>query len=228
MDLVFILDDSGSIGFSNWNVMLNFVNLVIDSLNISANGVRVGLVKFDSAGIVEFYLSAFTDKVSLERRVNQSRYGGGGTNIADGLSLGNLVLFDAVWGARSDVPKVAILVTDGQDSSNSASVANSMKFRSVTIIAIGIGSGVDVPKLKTIASGPNFVLNVTNFNALIASLPYTLANIPGCFGTSNPPSSATPGNLLLFLSSFVVAKQWISLKICSADVAYSFLTNFVS
>lgn len=48
VDLVFIVDASGSIGRENFTRMLDFVKDVIQDFKISPNATRVGLVLFAS------------------------------------------------------------------------------------------------------------------------------------------------------------------------------------
>lgn len=117
MDLVFILDSSGSIndrGSMNWQLILDFVNNVIANLEVSQWTTRVGLVRFSNDANVEFYLDSYYDKVAMLNRINSTSYIGGTTNIAEALQIARLNVFDPSRGDRLDVPNVVVLIADGQ------------------------------------------------------------------------------------------------------------------
>lgn len=50
-------------------------------------------------------------------------YMGGGTNTADGISYVHNQLFSATGGARTNVPRIMVVITDGQSSSPSQTAA---------------------------------------------------------------------------------------------------------
>ena len=62
---------------------------------------------------LNFYLTNFTDVSSIRNAVRNIRYLGGNTNTTGGLRLMRTEIFNAANGDRSDVPNVAILITDG-------------------------------------------------------------------------------------------------------------------
>lgn len=74
-DVVFALDGSGSIGFDNFQLMTQFVGMVIQTLDIdsSADGPttsRVGLVTFSDSAVLQFNLDRYTTKADLLQAVN--------------------------------------------------------------------------------------------------------------------------------------------------------------
>jgi uncharacterized protein YegL len=88
-DVVFALDASGSIMFSNFQLMLNFVAMIVQSLDIdsSSNGAsvsRVGLVTFGDYAQLQFNLNQYTTKSSLLQALNVP-YAAGKTNTADAI-----------------------------------------------------------------------------------------------------------------------------------------------
>ena len=88
-DVVFALDASGSIMFSNFQLMINFVSTVVQSLDIdsSSNGPsisRVGLITFGDYAQIQFNLNAFSTKSNLLQALNVP-YAAGKTNTADAI-----------------------------------------------------------------------------------------------------------------------------------------------
>ena len=76
---MFVLDSSSSVGQTNFQTMLGFVNDLIDEFDIGPSNVRVGLVKFSSSATLVFDLDDHTTKTSLKSAVAAVSYTGGST-----------------------------------------------------------------------------------------------------------------------------------------------------
>ena len=175
MDLVFIVDCSTTIDDSDWHIMTDFVRTIIGSVDIGPDGVHVGLVRFSKTANVEFYLIDHMNGNALKERVgNIARIEvREGTNITDGLIQANILVFNAVNGARNDVPWVAIVLTDGRGNenvSNTLPMAAKLKLRNVTIITVGITQHVDTNMLSKISSD-NRMMTSPNCGRLFRFLP---------------------------------------------------------
>lgn len=70
-------------------------------------------------------------------------------------------------GSRPAVPKIAVVVTDGQSSNptSTATQAKLLKDVGVRVFAVGVGTSAN-PELQTIASAPKDVFTVTTFDSL--------------------------------------------------------------
>ena len=109
-DIVFLVDESSSIGASNFAVVKQFLINVISSLNIGEDQVRVGLVTFSGAPQPRFELNTFynsSDMVELIRRISYDRTG---TRIADGLDYVRQNSLQEANGNRPNVNDIVILV----------------------------------------------------------------------------------------------------------------------
>ena len=87
VDLVFVVDASGSIGAENFTRMREFIKDVVQDFKIGSDATRVGLVLFASPARVEFNFNNFTDKQSLLRAVDALPYLSGGTSTYLALQL---------------------------------------------------------------------------------------------------------------------------------------------
>lgn len=86
----------------------------------------------------------------------------------------SLYVFFFFWqpanhGARPNVAKYVIVLTDGRSNDNSKTVQAAMALHNVpnvTVIAIGIGHAIDVNELHIIATDRNHSFVVNNFDLL--------------------------------------------------------------
>ena len=73
-------------------------------------------------------------------------------------------------GNRPNVPDIAIVITDGQSNDVALTTAEAKKLRDagVTVLAIGVGSGITKSELNAIATDPDssHVYSADNFDAL--------------------------------------------------------------
>ena len=116
-DIVFVLDESGSIGSADFNLMKSFVSQLVGRLDIDSGNTRVGLVTFSSSVGTYFNLNAYSTVASVQAAVDSLRYRGGGTNTATALAHVRTTMLTSAAGDRSDVPNVVVVLTDGHSSS---------------------------------------------------------------------------------------------------------------
>ena len=64
--MVCIVDESGSVGSSNFGKMKQFLMDVVDELDIGPKAFELGFVKFDSSASTEFKLGDYNDAASLK------------------------------------------------------------------------------------------------------------------------------------------------------------------
>lgn len=114
IDLVLLIDGSKSVRPQNFELVKQFVNQVVDSLDVSAHGTRVGLVQYSSRVRTEFSLNMYQTAVDIKKAVMNVEYMEKGTMT--GLALKHMVenSFSEAEGARKNVPRVGLVFTDGR------------------------------------------------------------------------------------------------------------------
>nr|KAG5712123.1 hypothetical protein BaRGS_020849 [Batillaria attramentaria] len=169
MDLIFVLDSSGSVNSNQFNLMRAFAADVVDVMNITSEAVRVADVVFGSNVIVVCDLDDHSDKTSLRNTLSTTPRLGGGTMTYDALDQAAVTLYDAAGGARDDAKKVAILITDGKswDSTKTADAAQTLKDKGTTVFAIGVGN-YNETELYAVASDSacSHVFTLTAFTSI--------------------------------------------------------------
>uniref|UniRef100_A0A1X7SKR6 VWFA domain-containing protein n=2 Tax=Amphimedon queenslandica TaxID=400682 RepID=A0A1X7SKR6_AMPQE len=180
LDLYFVMDASGSVGSSNFQLMKNFVYNIANSFNVGSDSVRVGVMSFASSNSYHFHLNTYTAKSSVLTAINNLPYSGGGTNTAGALDGMRTIGFSTSNGARPSsqgVPRVGIVITDGRSNSYSATIAaaNNVHNAGIIVFAIGI-AGANQNELNAIASQLSYVSFLSSFSlTLLNSLQYTIS-----------------------------------------------------
>ncbi|XP_067856337.1 matrilin-4 isoform X2 [Heptranchias perlo] len=156
IDLVFVIDGSKSVRPENFELVKQFVNNIVDSLDISAQGTRVGLVQYSSRVRTEFPLGEHTSPAALKEAVNRVEYMEKGTMT--GLALKHMVenMFTEAGGARPESeshPRVCVFFTDGRSQDSISEWAKKSKDAGITMYAVGVGKAVE-DELREIASEP--------------------------------------------------------------------------
>ncbi|XP_027711412.1 matrilin-3 [Vombatus ursinus] len=156
LDLVFIIDSSRSVRPQEFTKVKKFVTKIIDSLDIGATATRVALVNYASTVKIEFNLQTYSDKASVKQAV--SRVIPLSTGTMSGLAIQTAMdeAFTVEAGARAttfNIPRVAIMVTDGRPQDQAEEVAARARAAGIEIYAVGVDRA-DTQSLRTIASKP--------------------------------------------------------------------------
>lgn len=154
-DLAFVIDSSSSIWKPNFDVQVGFLYDILRLFDISPSKIRVAAVSYSNITIPEFQFNTFSNKQQVLSAIKGIKYtGGSATRTYRALELMNDVIFTSKNGARNDVIKIAIVMTDGETNpggyddklplevaiewtQNEAKVA---KANGVYIFAVGVGS----------------------------------------------------------------------------------------
>ncbi|XP_078275427.1 matrilin-4 [Rhinoraja longicauda] len=156
IDLVFVIDGSKSVRPENFELVKKFVNNIVDALDVSGQGTRVGLVQYSSSVRTEFPLGKHSSPAALKSAVSGVQYMEKGTMT--GLALKHMVQnsFTTAGGARPEAdnyPRVCVVFTDGRSQDNISEWAKKAKDAGITMYAVGIGKAVE-DELREIASEP--------------------------------------------------------------------------
>ncbi|XP_043116050.1 collagen alpha-6(VI) chain isoform X2 [Puntigrus tetrazona] len=165
-DIVFIVDESGSITSSNFEQVKRFIHRTISGLEVNSDSVRVGMILYSDKPSVEFYLNDFVNKTEILNYIKIIPYRGGGTATGAALTFAMNKLFTARRGSRKalGVKQIAIVITDGQSQDDVTAPAAQLRRSGVTVYALGVKDASE-KELKRIGSYPErqFVFNVDSF-----------------------------------------------------------------
>ena len=167
VDLVFVLDASGSIGRTNFESMKQFVGDIVGSFNVSSTNTRVGVVTFSSRPSTVIRMGQHSSTAQLTGRsgaIASVRYTGGGTKTGAAIDFALANHFSVRGGARpanAGIPKVMVVVTDGKSFDDVNAPSKRAHAQGITVFAIGTGKNYDEQELRQIASRPQVDNSVT-------------------------------------------------------------------
>ena len=119
-DIVFLVDESGSVGSGNFAKVKWFLTNLVGRLDIDSGNTRVGLVTFASRVGSGFNLSDHSTVASIQSAISALSYSGGGTDTAAALAHVRTSMLTSAAGDRSNVPDVVVVLNDGKSISQSA------------------------------------------------------------------------------------------------------------
>ncbi|XP_008397885.1 matrilin-3-like isoform X2 [Poecilia reticulata] len=157
IDLVFIIDSSRSVRPAEFKKAKEFLQDMVDSLVISRDATRVGLVNYASTVKIEFLLNTFFDKSSVKQALGQVEPLASGTMTGMAIRTAMEKAFTKEAGARSasmNIAKVAIIVTDGRPQDKVEEVSATARASGIEIYAVGVDRA-DMASLKLMASQPH-------------------------------------------------------------------------
>ena len=170
-DLVFVLDASiRSVDDAvNWQTKLDFLQDVVEKLDIGVTAINVGLVTFSDNARAEFFLYQYVNREDLNGAISTVMQSANGTNMAAGLKFMRQSLFRQRAGNRKDSPDVAIIITDSKPTSLVTTYkkeANLAEAQGIYLVAVGITKAVDKTYVDNLASDASASFRVNEYSEL--------------------------------------------------------------
>ncbi|XP_061768219.1 collagen alpha-1(VII) chain isoform X2 [Nerophis ophidion] len=152
VDMVFLVDESSSIGANNFNKIKEFIFRVASYFPvIGPEGAQIAVVTFSDEPRIEFRLNDYKDQNAVQRALRGLRYGGGNTKTGKGISYVLQELFQESLGMRQDVAHVLVLITDGRAQDDVVPPSRIARSLGVSVLAVGVANA-DLQELSRIAA----------------------------------------------------------------------------
>ncbi|KAM9842989.1 uncharacterized protein ACBR49_014376 [Aulostomus maculatus] len=187
IDLVFIIDSSRSVRPAEFEKAKEFLQDMVDSLEIGSDATRVGLVNYASTVKIEFLLNTYFDKFALKQALARVEPLASGTMTGVAIKTAMEKVFIPEAGARlgsTNIAKVAIIVTDGRPQDRVEDVSAAARAAGIEIYAVGVDRA-DMMSLRLMASQPldEHVFYVETYGViekLISKFRETLCGLDAC------------------------------------------------
>lgn len=153
---MFIIDSSRSVRPVEFEKAKEFLQNMVDNLEIGADATRVGVVNYASTVQLDFKLKTYFDKTSLKQALARIEPLSSGTMTGLAIKTAMERAFTTESGARPasmNIAKVAIIVTDGRPQDKVEDVAAVARASGIEIYAVGVDRA-DMKSLRLMASLP--------------------------------------------------------------------------
>ncbi|XP_062980615.1 collagen alpha-6(VI) chain-like [Elgaria multicarinata webbii] len=168
LDVVFVIDSSGSIGDTDYDLMKDFMIGIVNKSEVDNDYVRFGAVKYSDDPHTLFYLNTYSKKSAVIDAIQRDIHLRGSTYTAEALQHSE-ALFTEMRGSRKskDVPQVLMIITDGDsnDKEHLHEISQKLRDNGIIIYAIGI-KGAKSDELLTMAGSKEYVFYVDEFDGL--------------------------------------------------------------
>uniref|UniRef100_A0A147BER9 Fibrillin n=2 Tax=Ixodes ricinus TaxID=34613 RepID=A0A147BER9_IXORI len=162
-DIVFVLDESGSIGADVFPAELAFTEMVARLLVVSPEYSRLTVMTYSNDNLVhidQVGSSGDTNMCKFVYEVNKIPYRSGGTRTREALEHAGFILRSARPGAN----RIVVLISDGQANSGSepSDIARLLRGKGIVIFGVGVAA-INKAELLDVASSPSHTYMLRNF-----------------------------------------------------------------
>ncbi|XP_059023604.1 collagen alpha-3(VI) chain isoform X2 [Mustela lutreola] len=166
-DVVFLIDGSEGVR-SGFPLLKEFVQKVVESLDVGPDRVRVAVVQYSDRTRPEFYLNSYMDQQSVVSAVRRLNLLGGptpNTGAALDFVLRNILISSAGSRIAEGVPQLLIVLTADRSGDDVRGPSVVLKRGGAVPIGIGIGNA-DITEMQTISFVPDFAVAIPTFRQL--------------------------------------------------------------
>uniref|UniRef100_A0A8C6UC88 Collagen, type VI, alpha 3 n=1 Tax=Neogobius melanostomus TaxID=47308 RepID=A0A8C6UC88_9GOBI len=226
-DIVFLLD--GSDGTRNgFPAMRDFVEKMVEKLNVGENNDRVSVVQYSRDADVSFYLNTHDTRDDVLDAVRGLRHRGGRPlNTGAALEYVKDNVFTNSSGSRrlQGVPQILILLNGGRSYDNVDTPAAALRNQGIIVFGIGAGRSYKA-EMQKIAYNSSYALSVSDF----ADLPNAQEQLSSVMGTTmvrvTPLTPTVTGKSLT--QKFIIIQCKASSNLCSFSIVISHIRTPVT
>ncbi|XP_073679195.1 von Willebrand factor A domain-containing protein 1 [Garra rufa] len=142
-DVLFLLDSSGSVASYEFFRMVDFLKDLLLPFSLGPDQVRVGLLQVGTEPHLEFGFDTYSSQDRLQEALERTKQLKGDTNTVDALLMAtNQVLKQGIpGGARPDLPRVLVWLTDGVDPGEVQEPMARLREEGVAVLVVSTGHG---------------------------------------------------------------------------------------
>ncbi|XP_045435257.1 collagen alpha-5(VI) chain isoform X2 [Pipistrellus kuhlii] len=168
LDVVFVLDHSGSIQATQQKSMIDLVVHLVNKADVGPDRVQFGAVTYANNPETLFYLNEYSDRSGVIENLRRRRSTGGDTYTAKALSHTD-ILFREEHGSRikQNVKQMLVIITDGvsHDRNDLNATASRLREKGIIIYAVGVDQA-EKEELEIMAGNVNNTIHVRDFDKL--------------------------------------------------------------
>ncbi|XP_036092335.1 collagen alpha-3(VI) chain isoform X6 [Rousettus aegyptiacus] len=166
-DVVFLLDGSDGVRTS-FPLLKEFVQRLVESLDVGADRVRVAVVQYSDRTRPEFYLNSYLNQQDVVDAIRGLTLLGGpipNTGAALDFVLRNVLVTSAGSRLMKGVPQLLIVLTADRSGDDVWGPSVALKRQGAVALGIGVGAA-DIAEMQAISFIPDFAVAVPTFRQL--------------------------------------------------------------
>ncbi|XP_053575131.1 collagen alpha-1(VII) chain-like [Bombina bombina] len=154
-DLVFLVDESSSIGPSNFLKVKDFLYRIVSYFpKIGPQGTQIAIAQYSEEPRTEFHLNEHKDRNSALKAIRSMHYYGGNTKTGRGIGHVIKEMFQASKGMRPSSPRTLVLITDGKSQDSVLQPARVAHMLGIRMIGVGVAAA-DMDELRSMLMNRN-------------------------------------------------------------------------
>ncbi|KAM4705020.1 uncharacterized protein WCC33_009854 [Rhinophrynus dorsalis] len=167
-DLVFIVDGSWSVGYTNFDTAKNWLINITSSFDISPSYTQVAVVQYSDFTRLEFPLGQHRSNQQLISALKSMKYLGGNTQTGRAIKFATENVFPSSQRTHVAKNRIVIVVTDGKSQDDVVQFSEEAKAQDIIMFAVGVGSEITKSELVAIANTPSsdYVLYAEDYTTI--------------------------------------------------------------
>uniref|UniRef100_A0A8C3IDB2 VWFA domain-containing protein n=1 Tax=Chrysemys picta bellii TaxID=8478 RepID=A0A8C3IDB2_CHRPI len=168
LDVVFVIDGSGSISREEYQTMQDFMIDLVKKSDVAPDRVQFGAVKYSKEPETFFYLNQYPTKSKIVEAIQNDSTIGYSTYTAKAVGYSEALFAQEHGGRKSKgVPQILIVITDGdsRDAEQLNDTAKRLRDKGIIIYAVGI-KGAKPDELLAMAGSEDKYYYVDTFEGL--------------------------------------------------------------
>lgn len=173
IDVAFAIDSSSSVRADGFTRMKQFAGSIAESFAVSQTEARFATLVYSAQAQVRFKFERYDTAQQVIDAIGVLPHSRADTRIDKALKLAKSDLFSLDGKVRTRRPMVLIVFFDGdvsRDMADLEELARPLKNYGVKIVAIGVGSEVNIYQIKKVATAPDMIYDASTFNSLMPRL----------------------------------------------------------
>lgn len=166
-DVAFLIDGSDD-SRNGFEAIRNFMQKVVESLNVDEDFDRVAVVQYSRNSTANFYLSSYSTKEEVLNSIRSMRHKSGRPlNTGAALRFIKENIFTPSSGGRSHegVASILYLCSGGRSNDDVRTISQDLRERNIKVFTTGTRNA-DTLELQTMASTPDNAFFVSDFTSL--------------------------------------------------------------
>ncbi|XP_075441860.1 uncharacterized protein LOC142487059 [Ascaphus truei] len=154
-DLVFVVDGSWSVGFTDFDTAKNWLINVTSSFDIGPSYTQVAVIQYSDSPRLEFPLGQHSSNQQLITALKSMKYLGGNTQTGHAIKFATETVFPSSQRTNVAKNRIAVVVTDGKSQDDVVQFSAQARAQKIIMFAVGVGSEITKSELVAIANTPS-------------------------------------------------------------------------